>query len=61
MGIDISAFRINYKSMNTKKLEGKPFATVRDFVNFVNKETIDKEDIIDIISHEGMVFLVYYK
>lgn len=47
--------------MNTKKLEGKPFATVRDFVNFVNKETIDKEDIVDIISHEGMVFLVYYK
>lgn len=45
----------------TKKLEGKPCGTVRDCVSFINKEAIPKEDIVNIFSHEGLIFVIYYK
>ena len=41
--------------------KGKPFGTVRDCVNFLNKENIKKEEIIGIIPNEGLIFALYYK
>lgn len=43
------------------KVEGKPFGTVRDCVKFINTEQIDKDKIINILTHEGLIFLIYYK
>lgn len=42
-------------------LKGKSFGTVRDCVNFLNKENIKREDIFGIIPNEGLIFALYYE
>ena len=49
---------LNY---NTMILEGKSFGSVRECVKFLNANRVSKEKIVNILSHEGLIFAIWYK
>lgn len=34
---------------------------IREIVDFINSNDIHKEDIVNLIDKEGMLFLIYFK
>lgn len=35
--------------------------TVREVINFVNANSIDKEDIVSIMKDKDQIYLIYYR
>ena len=42
------------------KLRGEPFSTARDLVDFINKYSIKREDILTVLNINSQIFLLYY-
>jgi hypothetical protein len=40
-------------------IKGKAFGSVKDCVQYINNKSIKKEQIINILSFEGMIFLIW--
>lgn len=44
-----------------KVAHSEPFSTTRDLVTFLNDNKIPREDVVQIITINGIIFLIYYK
>lgn len=45
---------------DNKRMCASHFASIRNMVDSVNRMGIQKEDIVDIITNEEGLFLIYY-
>ena len=45
-----------------KELEAhsEPFATTRELVDFINDRHIPRQDIVDVLTIGGQIFLIYF-